>query len=147
MTRQLTSNNYQFSIKRQMSVEWGEYCQSGQTLVLLLVFVMIAIAITTAAAFVISTNSLAATNVSQGEVARQMAESGAEKALLGLVRDPNYKGESFSLNGGTVTSTVSGTLNLIIDSTATNSGYTRRVEVTATYSNNVLTPVTWKDLN
>jgi hypothetical protein len=121
--------------------------QKGQTLVLLLVFVMVTIAITTAAAFVIATNSLSATNVSLGLATKQMAEAGAEKALLALLRDPSYRGETFSLDTGSVTATVSGTTNLTIDVEAKNGDFVKRVEVTATYSNNVLTPVSWKDIN
>ncbi len=121
--------------------------QEGQTLVLLLVFVMMAIAITTAATFIIATNSKSATNVTLGLATRQMAEAGVENALLSLVRDPDFKGETFSLDMGTVTSSVSGTTIMNIISAATNGDYVKRVEVKATYSNNVLTPVSWKDLN
>jgi hypothetical protein len=121
--------------------------QKGQTLVLLLVFVMVTIAITTAATFIVATNSLSATAVSQGLATKQMAEAGAEKALLQLLRNPGYKGETFSLDSGTITATVSGTTTLTIDSTAVNGDYVKRVEVRAAYSNNVLTPVSWKDLN
>jgi hypothetical protein len=121
--------------------------QSGQTLVLLLVFVMVAIAITTAATFIIATNSLSATDVSQGLATRELAEAGAEKALISLLRDPNYRGETFVLDTGTVTASVSGTTTLTIVSSAVNGNYIKRVEVKATYSNNVLTPVSWKDLN
>ena len=134
----MTRKNLQFTINN---------LQSGQTLVLLLVFVMVTIAITTSAIFIIATNSLSATSVSQGLTTKGMAETGAEKALLQLLRNPNYKGETFSLDTGTVTATVSGTTSLIIDSTAVNGNYTKRVEVRATYSNNVLTPTSWKDLN
>ncbi len=121
--------------------------EKGQTLVLLLVFVMIAIAITTAAAFIISVNSRAVTNESIGSATRAMAESGAEKALLKLIRDPAYKGEIFTLDTGTVTASVSGTTTFTIDSTAVNGEFTKTVEVIATYSNNVITPTSWKDIN
>lgn len=121
--------------------------QDGQTLVLLLVFIMVTIAITTAATFIIATNSLSATAVSQGLATREMAEAGVEKALLEFIRDPNYKGETFILDLGTVTATVSGTTALTINSTAVNGDYIKRVEVKAIYSNNVLTPVSWKDIN
>jgi hypothetical protein len=108
---------------------------------------MVTIAITTAAAFIVTTNSLSSTTVSQGLATKQMAETGAEKALLQLLRNPNYKGETFSLDTGTVTASVSGTTTLTISSTAVNGNYVKRVEVKATYSNNVLTPISWKDLN
>jgi hypothetical protein len=119
----------------------------GQTLVLLLVFVMVAIAVTTAATIIISTNSLSVTNISIGIETRQMAEAGAEKALLQILRDPSYKGETFILDSGTITATVSGTTTLTINSSATNGDFVKKVEVIATYSNNVLTPVSWKDIN
>lgn len=121
--------------------------QSGQTLVLLLVFVMMVIAITTAAAFIIASNSTAATNITLGLATKQMAESGAEKGLLSLLRDPYYSGETFTLDTGTVTVTVSGSSTRTIDSTAVNGDFTKRVEVIATYSDNILTPVSWKELN
>jgi len=121
--------------------------QKGQTLILLLVFVMVAIAITTAAIFIIATNSLSATSVSQGLATKGMAEAGVERALLSLLRDPSYRGGTFSLDTGTVTATVSGTTTLTIDVAATNGDYVKRVEVIATYSNNVLIPTSWKDLN
>jgi hypothetical protein len=108
---------------------------------------MVAIAITTAAAFIIATNSISVTFISQGLATKQMAETGAEKALLSLLRDPSYKGETFNLDTGTVTATVSGTTTLTIDVAATNGDYVKRVEVKATYSNNVLTPSSWKDIN
>lgn len=121
--------------------------QKGQTLVLLLVFVMVSIAVTTAATFIIATNSLSVTNLSLGISTKAMAEAGAEKALLSLLRNPGYSGETFSLDTGTVTASVSGTTTLTIDSTAVNGNYTKRVEVIATYSNNVLTVQSWKDQN
>lgn len=121
--------------------------QKGQTLVLLLIFVMMAIAITTAATFIIATNSTSVTNISLGLATKQMAETGAEKALLALLRDPTYKGETFTIDSGTVYATVSGTTTLTIDSTAVDGSFTKGVEVVATYSNNVLTVMGWKDLN
>lgn len=119
----------------------------GQSLVLLLVFVMVAIAITTSATIIISTNSLSTNVVFQGVATRQMAEAGAEKALLQLIRDPNFKGETFDLDTGTVNSTVSGTSTLTINSSATNGDFVKSIEVIATYSDNVLTPISWRDLN
>ena len=121
--------------------------ERGQTLVLLLVFVMMAIAITTAATFIIATNSTSTSNLSIGVTTKEMAETGVQKALLALLRDPTFKGETFNIDTGTVTSTVSGTTTLTIDSMAVNGDFIKRVEVVATYSNNVLTVGSWKDIN
>ena len=121
--------------------------QKGSSLVLLLVFVMVAIAVATSATFIIAANSLSVTSVSEGLITKQMAESGIEKALLNFVRDPTYQGETFIIDTGTVAVTVSGTTTLMIDAIATNGNYTKRVEVIATYSNNVVTLISWKEKN
>lgn len=119
--------------------------QKGDSLILLLVFVMVAIAVATSATFIIATNSISTTSVSEGLVTKQMAESGIERALLGFLRDPGYKGETFTIDTGTVVVTVSGTTTLVFDATATNGNYIKRVEVIASYSNNVITPISWKE--
>ena len=69
--------------------------QSGQALVPLLIFVMVAIAVSASATYILASNSISVTNLSLGIAAKQEAESGAEKALLQLLRDPNYRGEKF----------------------------------------------------
>lgn len=120
--------------------------QDGQTLVLLLVFVMMAIAITAAATVIIAVNSASTTNISLGIATKQMAETGAEKAILSVLRDPSYTGETFNLDTGTVFATVSGITILTIDSTAVNGEFTKEVEVIVNYGNNVLTPVSWKEI-
>lgn len=119
--------------------------QAGQSLILLLVFVVMAIAITTAAAIIVGINSASATNYTIGFAVKQMAESGAEKALLALLRDPNYSGETFSIDSGIVTATVSGSPVLTIDSTAQYLGFSKRIQVLATYTDSVLEVLSWKE--
>lgn len=121
--------------------------QKGQTLVLLLVFVMVAISVTTAAIFIISSNSRAVTGYTVGAATKLLADSGAEKAMLGIIRDPSYSGETFTEDTTTVTVTVTGTTTKTITSTAVNGDFTRVVEVIASNSDNVVTLVSWKDKN
>ena len=131
--------------------------EAGQTLVALLFFVMVGMIVTTAAVMILSTNSLAAQKLSQGEVTRQLAESGAENALLRLLRDksygdcPNYcTGDTLNIGDDSVlirvtTTTIAGTTTITIDSVATSGNFVRKVEVVAK-SNDVLTPVSWKEI-
>lgn len=115
----------------------------------LLFFVMVGIIVTTAATIILATNSLAAQKLSQGEVTRQLAETGAENALLQLLRNKNYTGETLTDIGGVVgdnvTVTVIGTTVKTIDSIATSGEFVRKVEIIAN-SNDVLTPVSWKEI-
>ncbi|HKB88058.1 MAG TPA: hypothetical protein VKC53_00245 [Patescibacteria group bacterium] len=124
--------------------------QEGQALIMLLFFIVVAVIITTAAIFAISSNSDAATALSEGIIAKEMADSGIETAMLGILRgNNNYTGETInSLNGGSVVITVAGTTTKTIDSTATNGNFIKKVEVVVSYSNNVLeTPTSWKEVN
>lgn len=127
-----------------------KYNESGQALVALLIFVVMSLAIATAASFIIASNSTAATNVQEGLVARQMADSGVETAYLQILRNKaSYSGETINgLDGGTVVISVSwagGTGT--IDVTATNGNYVKKLESKVTYSQNVLTEVSWKEVN
>ncbi len=128
---------------------------SGQALIMLLFFVMIGITITTTAIIIIAGNSLAANDVQQEEITREMAETGAEKGILQVLRNGNtYSGETLTNanisnweSGWNVVITVSGTTTLTIDSKATAGNYVKKVEVTAGYVDNELTLNTWKEIN
>lgn len=124
--------------------------QAGQALIMLLFFVLVGIAITTAATFIIASNSKASTTMSEGIIAKEMADSGIETAMLGILRNGNsYTGETIdNLNGGSVVVTVIGASSKTISSVATNGNFVKKVEVIVTYSNNVLgIPTRWKEVN
>jgi len=114
---------------------------------MLLFFIMIGITITTTAIFIIAGNSLSATNVQQGEVARQMAETGAENALLQILRG-NYATEPpISLPDGTVSVTITNTNDtaFTIDSVGTAGNYIKKVRVTVT-KDGKMEVTSWKEI-
>lgn len=120
--------------------------QKGQTLVILLVYMVMAIIVTTAAVSMVLVNSRGADKLLQGTTAYDVAESGAETAMVKLLRDTSYAGETLSVAGGTAVITVSGASTKTIVSKGTLNNFTRSVEVTATNVNNVLTVTSWKEL-
>lgn len=119
----------------------------GQTIIALLIFMMLAILITTTAVMITVINAQTNTGYTSGELALQAAESGAENGLLRLERDPTYTGETITINSSTTaTITVSGTTTRTLTSVGTVAGigsYKRTVVVTATYSNNTFTVTNW----
>lgn len=119
--------------------------RSGQTIVFLLVFMAMAITITTGAVVVIIANSQMASKWEQGETALAIAESGAENAMLRLLRDPDYLGETLTVGSGTATIVVSGA-NPTITVTGVSGNFSRQVQVTTTYSGGVLTVNRWTEL-
>ena len=121
--------------------------QKGQTLVTLLVFMVTAIIIITAAVAVIIVNSKATSKFYQGIVSYDLAEIGIENAILKLIRDPNYTGETLALEGETVETQVSGTEAgpYTIISTGTNGNFKRTIQATASYNDNILTISSWEE--
>src|SRR5258706_9819710 len=108
---------------------------------------VVAIMVTTMAVSFVIINSTAASQIEQGDMALSAAESGAENALLRLVRDPTYIGtETLNINGGSVTATVSATNPIIIVSSGRQGQFTRTVDVQAVFNNTVLTILSWQEV-
>lgn len=87
--------------KRQLS-------SPGYVAVVLLVFVVVAVIISTAAMAMSMANLAGVSAYEQGAEALIVAQSGAENALLRLLRDPSYSGEVLPVGDGTATVIVTG---------------------------------------
>ena len=118
--------------------------QKGQAVLALLVLMTISVAIITAIVIMVLNNVTALGTVEQGTVSYYAAETGVENALLRLLRDPNYTGETLPIDGGSVVIQVN---NGIITSTATISNSVRKIQLNYVYNNNVLTITSWKEIN
>src|SRR5579872_181096 len=82
--------------KKLPYLNWG---QKGQALVPLLIFVATAIIITSAAIAIAIINIQSTSQFTQGQQAYDTAESGAEDAILKLVRNSSF-GSSYSVSVG-----------------------------------------------
>lgn len=119
---------------------------SGQAIVTLLFFMIFAITVTSAAVVVILTNSLSATKFDQGNQAYFVAEAGIENALIRLLRDPSYSGETLTLEGGTVTVLVTGTNTKTIQAISTLGNFSHQLQVIANYTNDLLSIQSWRQI-
>jgi hypothetical protein len=126
--------NFQFSIQ-----------ECGQALITLLFFVLISLTITSAAIIIIITNSLSASKFMEGDLSYYAAESGIENALLRLLRDPNYTGETLTIGDATALITVSGNNPKTVVSIGQNGNFKRKVSAQMTYSNGYYTFSNWKE--
>ncbi len=114
--------------------------QRGQTLIMLLFFTLIGITVVTAAAFIIITNAKGSAKLQQSTVAYSIAQSGAENAMLQLLRNPAYQGEVMTIGDGTATIQVSSnSATFTITSTGQSGNFIKKVQVTGTYQNYVIT--------
>jgi hypothetical protein len=116
---------------------------SGQTLIALLIFIMLAIMITVTAATITIVNLEANNGYNTAQTALSDAESGAENAVLQLERNPDYNGETMTLSSGSATITVSGTTTKIITSVGKAGNFNRTITVTASDTANAITVISW----
>lgn len=126
--------------------------EKGQVLVMLLIFIAIAVTVTIAAVAVIVSNTSSASKVEIGQVTYQAAESGAETALLKLLRDPNYPNpspsDSFNLDTASVTVTVGtvGSTKTVL-STATMGSLVKKIQVVLNYPlGGSMSITSWKEV-
>jgi hypothetical protein len=118
----------------------------GQALISLIFFTMIGMAIATAAIIITLSSTIASSKFQSGTLTFSESESGAENAYLRLLRDPNYKGETMTINGATVIATVSGSTNITISSKATSGTFSRTVQVKLQYTNGKYVIQSWKEV-
>ena len=123
----------------------------GQALINLIFFAVIASTVTTAAVIMVYINSQSGAKFQEGTIAYQIADSGAENALLRILRDPSYiSEEDLPVGNGTVDILKSGAGIVadpyIITSTATKGKFVKRVQITATYENNILSIISKKEV-
>lgn len=118
----------------------------GQILVTILVFSVIIISITSAAVAMIINSGRQSSAINTSFLAEQVAESGAENALLRLVREPSYTGETLTVGNGTATITVTGTTTKTLTSVGVYGNFRKTVQLTVTFTNNVMTVTSWQEV-
>ena len=117
--------------------------EAGQSLVALLAFMVMAVTLTSAATIVTVVNATTSSKFSLGEEALTVAEAGVDNAMLRLVRDSSYSGETLTVGSGTATITVSGSGTKTITSVGLVGTFRRTVVATATIASTVLTLTSW----
>ncbi|KKU02505.1 MAG: hypothetical protein UX99_C0007G0022 [Candidatus Amesbacteria bacterium GW2011_GWB1_47_26] len=120
--------------------------RSGQTLVVLLVFIAMAMAVVSAAVAVVISNTQSGSRYELGQTALGLGESGVEEALLMLLRNPNYAGGTLTTVDGTATISVSGSDPKTIVSSAAVGEIRRKIQVVASYTAGILTVQTWREI-
>ncbi|MDZ7587479.1 MAG: hypothetical protein U0946_07025 [Patescibacteria group bacterium] len=115
-------------------------------MVVLLVFVGMAMAVMTAAVAVVISNTQSGSRYEVGQTALGLAESGAEEAILLLLRDPAYSGGALTTGDGTATISVSGSDPVQIVSSAVVGEARRKIQVVASYTAGILTVQTWGEI-
>ncbi len=120
--------------------------QQGNALITLIIFVAVGITVTTSAVVVSIINTQGLSKMAQSEVSLMSAEGGAENAILRLLRNPEYTGESLNIGLGTDTINVTGTTDKVIVSEGNYNSFTRKVRVNGTFVSNQLNITDWLEI-
>lgn len=110
---------------------------SGQALIALIFISAIGIVIASGAVILIYINSSSGLKVQEGNRAYQIAQSGAENALLRLLRNPAYTGETgLAIGDGFVDVTVTNTGGTYYIATASGTigDFVRKIQINAHYN-------------
>jgi len=122
--------------------------QSGSILTALIVFVAIGLLITTSATVLLADQMLLGERDARSASLLYTAESGAENAILRLLRDPSYTGETLlTPDGQAVEITVQTGPPIVITSRAETAGLSRAVQIELTRQSGVLEVLSWQQIN
>ncbi len=121
--------------------------QSGSILTALIVFVAIGLLITTSATVLLADQMLLGEKDARSASLIYTAESGAENAILRLLRDPSYTGEQLlTADGLTIDIEVQPGSPIVVTSRVETSNLTRSVQVELTRLNGVLEVQSWQQI-
>ena len=121
--------------------------QQGQAMITVLYVAVIGIVLTTGALYAHVNNTISSSFGELSTLAHSAAESGVENALLRLIRDPTYTGESLVLSGNrSALVTVTGSSPLTITSNGVVGSVTQRVRAVIHYTGGILVIDSWGDI-
>lgn len=122
--------------------------KSGEVAIMLILIIVVLSTLTTAAVALAISTTRDTTTMTLGERSLMVAESGAENAILRLIRDPGYTGElvPLSIGPGNATITVTGTSPYTILSVGTVGDLTRKVKVVVDKVEGKLIVVSWQEI-
>ncbi|KKS73905.1 MAG: hypothetical protein UV46_C0058G0006 [Candidatus Gottesmanbacteria bacterium GW2011_GWC2_42_8] len=123
-----------------------KYNSGGFALVILLFLMVLAVTVITAAVSLMILGSSSSTLLISGDSTKSIADSCIENAIIRLIRNPAYSGESLDINEGNCQITVTGLTDKTVSAQANYGNKKKRVEVNLNLNNNIISLISWKDV-
>ena len=118
----------------------------GFALVILMFLMVLAVTVITAAVSLMILGSSSSTLLISGDSTKSIADSCIENAIIRLIRNPAYSGESLDINEGNCQITVTGLTDKTVSAQANYGNKKKRVEVNLNLNNNIISLISWKDV-
>ena len=122
------------------------HSNQGQALTSLMIIVFVGLSIITTSVGVISTNLSSTSNLLEANDALIIAESGAEDALLKILRSPSYTGGTLPFTDGLATISIASTNPFTFISRGTVGRHQRSIQVTINTSGGITTVSSWQEI-
>lgn len=107
---------------------------------------VIAMIVISSSVVMLIVNIKSTTKFELGTEAYAIAESGAENAVLRILRNPNYSGETLTVGNGIAEISVNGSTQKTILSVGKTDNFVRKVQVVVVYVNNIATISSWMEV-
>jgi len=117
----------------------------GQALTSLLIIMFVGLSIITSSVGLINTNLSSTASLIEANEALTVAESGAEEALLRIIRDPLYVGGTLPFDNGLATINIASTSPYTFISTGDVGSHQRSIKVTINNTNGITAVTSWKE--
>jgi len=118
----------------------------GFALVILMFLMVLAVTVITAAVSLMILGSSSSTLLISGDSAKSIADSCIENAIIRIIRNPAYSGESLDMNEGSCQISVTGSTNKTVAAEANYGDKKKKVEVNLNLNNNIVSLISWKDV-
>lgn len=118
--------------------------KKGTAMIILLLIMSVAMSMVGAAVVTIMSATQKTSFSEQGVVGLKIAESGAEEALIRILRDPNYTGGTLTIDEGNATIQVTGSTIKTITVTTDYAQVNQRVVVTVNTAGDLLKILAWQ---
>jgi len=120
--------------------------QRGSIMIALIIFVIVGMTIASIAVMLVVDVTINLSAQQRGNAALDIAESGAENAILMLLRDPGYTGGTLTVGTGQATMSVTGSDPVMIRSVGTLGAARRSVEVRLSRQQGAWTVEEWYEI-
>ena len=120
--------------------------EKGMALVTVLIFTVVAIIVITLGIMLMVIQTGSSSKVASSQEAMFVAESAMENALIRLLRDPNYSGETLTFTNGTATINVTGTSTKTVTVTSDVLSSNRTIEVILDEVDGVSSVSSWREV-
>lgn len=120
--------------------------QQGQALTALLIVMFVGLSIISAAVSLVDTATTTTGSLEEAQEALNVAETGVEDALLKLLRNPSFIGETLTVGPGLATINIVAGSPITVNSQGVVGNHQRNIQIKISFNSGVMLINSWKEM-